>query len=81
MSKKQPREVKSGAVEEAINREIDSMLNRLRGRGVCPCCAAQGMMYRGAFLHADVTGSADTIELCMDVADSIQPDDASDTQH
>ena len=84
MGKKQPREAQSGTVEEVINREIDSMLNRLRTKGVCPHCAAQGLMYRGAFLHEQVAGAEDTIGLCMDVADSIeQPDDAgiSGTQH
>lgn len=43
------------------------------------------MMYRGAFLHQEVAGTDETVELCMDVADSIEhPDDEmteGQTQH
>ena len=68
---------KRDAVEfEAINREIDLMMKRLHNKKVCPCCVAQGMMYRGAFLHREVAGIEDTVALCMDVADTIErPDD------
>jgi hypothetical protein len=46
---------------EAINREIDLLMKRLQAKGVCPCCVAQGMMYRGAILHADAVGPEDTV--------------------
>ena len=84
MSRK-PADNKPDAVEfEVINREIDLMMKRLHDKGVCRCCVAQGMVYRGAFLYADLTGGEEAVELCTDVANSIErPDDAdmSETQH
>lgn len=87
MSRKQPADDKSDAVAFAtIDREINSMVKRLHGRGACPCCISAAMIYRGAFLHAEVAGVEDTISLCMDAIDTIEgPGDgvmpASDTQH
>ena len=85
MSRKQPADDKLGEVEfETINHEIDLLLRRLHGKRVCPCCIAQGMMYRGAFLHQEIVGADETVALCLDIADVIgQPDgvEMSETQH
>jgi hypothetical protein len=77
---------KPGAVEfETINREINLLLKRLAAKGLCPCCVAQGMMYRGAFLHQEIAGTDETVTLCLDIADTLDPDDdgtpVSGTQH
>ncbi len=72
------------AVETVIDYEIDLMLRRLQRKGVCPGCTAQGLLWRGGFLHTDFAGAEKTAALCLEIADSIkQPDDAemSDTQH
>lgn len=69
---------------ETINLAIDRLMKQLAAKGVCSCCVAQGLMYRGAFLHAEVAGAEDTVALCLDVADAIEHPDAarvSDTQH
>ena len=51
MSKK-PTDDKFNMIEfEKINHEIDALLKKLRG--VCPCCLARGMIYRGSHLLAD----------------------------
>ena len=90
MSRKQRQPVndKLDAVDaaefETLNLEIDLLMKRLQAKRVCPCRAAKGLMYRGAFLHEKVAGAADTVALCHDIADFIEhPDDArvSDTQH
>ena len=89
MSRKQPANDKSDepiAVETVIDHEIDLMLRRLRNKRVCPGCTAQGMLWRGSFLHTDFAGAEKTVALCLDIADVIgQPDDVempvSDTQH
>lgn len=87
MNRKQPAVGKLGVDEfEVINREIDLLMKRLNSEGMCPCCIAQGMMYRGAFLHEQVAGAEETVSLCKDVADTIEhPGDAgaseSHTQH
>ena len=50
-----------------------------------PVLRAQGMMYRGAFLHQEIVGTDETVALCLDIADMLDPDDGatpvSDTQH
>jgi hypothetical protein len=77
---------KLGMVEyKAINREIDLLLKRLAAKGICPCCVAQGLTYRGAFLFEKIAGTDETVALCLDIADTLDPDDGvtpvSDTQH
>ena len=92
MSKKQRQladDDEAGAIAfEVINREISLLLKRLAAKGICPCCAGQGMAYRGIFLHQEVAGTEETIALCLDIADLIgQPDGtdeampASNTEH
>ena len=68
---------------ETINREINLLMKRLRGKGVCPCCVAQGLMYRGTYLYADVVGSEEAVAVCRDIVESIEHPDArmSETQH
>ena len=61
-------------------------MKRLAAKGMCPCCVAQGMMWRGAFLHAEAVGVDETVALCLEITEAIEhPDDAempeSLTQH
>ena len=83
MSKKPqpPADDKPDTIEfEKINREIDLLMKRLRG--VCPCCLARGMIFRGSHLLADVAGGEEVVELCLDIVDAIEnSDDVSETQH
>jgi hypothetical protein len=77
---------KPGVVKfETIDREINLLLKRLAAKGMCPCCVAQGLMYRGVFLHQEIVGTDETVALCLDIADTLDPDDGatpvSDTQH
>jgi hypothetical protein len=58
-----------------INGEIDKLFDRLEAKGICPCCAATGMMYRAAHLYQDLAGSAEAAALCGDVAGSLGEDD------
>jgi hypothetical protein len=67
---------------EKINLAIDQLLKKLRN--VCPCCVSQGLMWRAAFLHQQVVGSEETIELCHDIATLIEHSDelpVGSTQH
>jgi hypothetical protein len=67
---------------ETINREINLLMKRLAAKKMCPCCVAQGMMYRGAFLHQEVAGTDETVALCLDIADTIElPDDGMPEGH
>lgn len=85
MGKSKPEQpTDDGMIEFAtINREIDRLLKRLAAKKICPpCCAAQGMMYHGAFLHAEVAGTDETVALCLDIADTIElPDDGMPEGH
>jgi hypothetical protein len=76
-----PTDDKPDVIEfEKIDREVNLLLRRLRG--VCPCCIARGLIYRGSHLLADVAGGEEVVEVCMDIADAIErPDDVSETQH
>ena len=84
MGKSKPeRPTDDGLIEFAtINREINRLLKRLAAKGICPCCASQAMMFRGAFLHQGVAGTGETVALCLDIADTIElPDDGMPEGH
>ena len=70
---------------KVINAEIDRLMKKLAAKGMCPCCVGQGLMYRGAFLHQEAVGTDETVALCLDIADLIEPPDdempESQTQH
>ena len=71
---------------DLINREIDRLFDRLEKKGVCPCCAAMGLLYRGSGLYKDVVGGEEAASVCQEIADSIcDVDDIAaptgDTQH
>jgi hypothetical protein len=68
---------------ETINREINLLMKRLAAKNICPCCIATGMMHRGALLHQEIAGTDETVALCLDIADTLEPDEmpVSDTQH
>ena len=49
---------------------------------ICPCCVAQGLLYRGAYLYADMLGPDEAVAVCRDIADSIEhPDDIGMPEH
>ena len=54
---------------ETVNREIDFLLKRLAAKAICPCWVAQGLLYRGTFLHAEVAGPEATIEQLAEFSD------------
>jgi hypothetical protein len=54
-----------------INREIDRLIDKLEAKGVCPCCVALSMMYRGAFLYAEAASTDDAVELCEEIAGTL----------
>jgi hypothetical protein len=67
---------------DVIDHEIDLLMNRLRRKGMCLCCAGRAMMYRGTYLYADMAGDEKAVALCRTVADSIEDDaELPDIQH
>jgi hypothetical protein len=56
---------------DAIDTAIDALLKKLAKAGHCPDCVGTALMYRGAFLHADFTGLAETQALCEEISSTM----------
>ena len=57
------------------DRKVWKLLQRLKEKQVCPCCAARAMAYHAAWLAEQQTGSAEAIEMLEGIIAALREHD------